>query len=163
MLNVAIVAGGDSGEYEISIKSGKQVELHMDRDKFAPYLVVVRGKSWNYRIGLKKFPIDKNDFSLTIGRRKIRFDAVFVAIHGTPGENGRLQGYFEMLGIPYTSCDVTTSALTFNKSFWKFNTAVKPINTRIVVKARTMICSSSVKPGNLFLCNCSFFNWRVFF
>ncbi len=119
MLNVAIVAGGDSGEYEISIKSGKQVELHMDRDKFAPYLVVVRGKSWNYRIGLKKFPIDKNDFSLTIGRRKIRFDAVFVAIHGTPGENGRLQGYFEMLGIPYTSCDVTTSALTFNKSFCK--------------------------------------------
>jgi D-alanine-D-alanine ligase len=119
MLNVAIVAGGDSGEYGISIKSGKQVELNMDRDKFRPFLVEIKGKNWNYRIGLKKFPIDKNDFSLTIGAHKIRFDVVFVAIHGTPGENGKLQGYLDMLGIPYTACNVTTSALTFNKSFCK--------------------------------------------
>lgn len=118
-MNIAIVAGGDSGEYGISIKSGKQVELHMDRDKFRPFLVEIKGKSWNYRVGSKKFPIDKNDFSITIGRRKVRFDAVFVAIHGTPGENGKLQGYFDILGVPYTSCDVTTSALTFNKSFCK--------------------------------------------
>ncbi len=119
MLNIAIVAGGDSGEYGISIKSGKQVELYIDRDKFCPFLVEFRGKNWNYRIGLKKFPINKNDFSLTIGKRKIRFDAVFDAIHGTPGENGKLQGYLDMLGIPYTSCNLTTSALTFNKSFCK--------------------------------------------
>jgi D-alanine-D-alanine ligase len=119
MMNIAIVAGGDSGEYGISIKSGKQVELHIDREKFNPFLIEIKGKNWNYRIGLKKFPVDKNDFSLTIGRKKIRFAAVFVAIHGTPGENGKLQGYFDMLGIPYTSCDVTTSALTFNKSFCK--------------------------------------------
>ncbi|MEI7500444.1 MAG: D-alanine--D-alanine ligase [Bacteroidota bacterium] len=119
MLNVAIVAGGDSGEYGISIKSGKQVELYIDRELFRPFLIEIRGKSWNYRIGLKNFPVDKNDFSLTIGKRKIRFDIVFNAIHGTPGENGRLQGYLDMLGIPYTSCDVTTSALTFNKSFCK--------------------------------------------
>jgi D-alanine-D-alanine ligase len=119
MLNIAIVAGGDSGEYGISIKSGKQVELHMDRDKFRPFLIEIRGKYWNYRIGSKKFPINKNDFSLTIGWKKVRFDAVFIAIHGTPGENGKLQGYFDMLGMPYTSCDVTTSALTFNKSFCK--------------------------------------------
>ena len=119
MLNVAIIAGGDSGEYGISIKSGKQVELHIDRKKFRPFLIEIKGKSWNYRIGLKKFPVDKNDFSLTIGRRKIRFDVVFVAIHGNPGENGKMQGYFDMLKIPYTSCDATTSALTFNKSFCK--------------------------------------------
>ncbi|MFZ4521923.1 MAG: D-alanine--D-alanine ligase [Bacteroidales bacterium] len=119
MLNIAIVAGGDSGEYGISIKSGNQVELHMDRAKYCPYLVEIKGKNWNYRIGPKKFPIDKNDFSITIGRRKIRFDAVFIAIHGTPGENGKLQGYFDMLHIPYTSCDVTTSAITFSKSFCK--------------------------------------------
>ncbi|MDP1623678.1 MAG: D-alanine--D-alanine ligase [Bacteroidales bacterium] len=119
MLNIAIVAGGDSGEYGISIKSGKQVELQIDRDKYAPFLIEISGKHWNYRIGLKKFPIDKNDFSLTLGRKKIRFDAVFIAIHGTPGENGKLQGYFDMLNIPYTSCDVTTSAITFNKSFCK--------------------------------------------
>ena len=119
MLNIAIVAGGDSGEYGISVKSGKQVELNIDRSKFRPFLIMVRGKHWSYTIEKKVFPIDKNDFSLTIGARKIRFDAVFNAIHGTPGENGKLQGYFDMLGIPYTSCDVTTSALTFNKSFCK--------------------------------------------
>lgn len=119
MLNIAIIAGGDSREYGISIKSGKQVELNMDRDKFCPFLIEIKGKNWNYRIGAKKFPIDKNDFSITIGKRKIRFDAVFVAIHGTPGENGKVQGYFDMLQIPYTSCGVTTSALTFNKSFCK--------------------------------------------
>ena len=119
MLNVAIVAGGDSGEYGISIKSGKQVELYMDREKYSPFLIEIKGKEWNYRIGSKKFPINKNDFSLYIGMKRIRFDAVFIAIHGTPGENGKLQGYFDILGIPYTSCDVTTSALTFNKSFCK--------------------------------------------
>ena len=119
MLNVAIVAGGDSGEYGISINSGKQVFLHIDRDKFNPFLIVIRGKNWNCLIEGKKIPVDKNDFSLTIGRKKIRFKIVFNAIHGTPGENGKLQGYFDMLGIPYTSCDVTTSALTFNKSFCK--------------------------------------------
>ncbi len=119
MLNIAIVAGGDSGEYGISLKSGRQVELHIDRTKYNPFLIIIKGKNWNYRIEKNIFPIDKNDFSLTIGKRKIRFDAVFNAIHGTPGENGRLQGYFDMLGIPYTSCDVTTSALTFNKSFCK--------------------------------------------
>lgn len=119
MLNVAIVAGGDSGEYGISIKSGNQVELHMDREKYRPFLIVIKGRRWNYQIGLKKFPVDKNDFSITIGNRKIKFDVVFIAIHGKPGENGRLQGYFDMLGIPYTSCDATTSALTFNKRFCK--------------------------------------------
>jgi D-alanine-D-alanine ligase len=129
MLNVAIIAGGDSGEYGISVKSGKQVELNIDRSKFSPFLVEIKGKSWNYRVGLKKFPVDKNDFSLTIGRRKIRFDVVFIAIHGTPGENGKMQGYFDMLGIPYTSCDLTTSAITFNKSFCKDVVASYSIKT----------------------------------
>jgi len=119
MYNIAIVAGGNSGEYEISMKSGKQVELNMDLDRFRPFLIEVRGTKWNYKLESKSFPIDKNDFSLTIGKRKIRFDAVFNAIHGTPGEDGKLQGYLDMLGIPYTSSGVTCSALSFNKSFCK--------------------------------------------
>ena len=119
MYNIAIVAGGNSGEYDISMKSGKQVELNIDMEKFRPYLIEIRGTKWNYTLGRKSFPIDKNDFSLTIGKRKIRFDAVFNAIHGTPGEDGKLQGYFDMLGIPYTSCGLTTSALSFNKTFCK--------------------------------------------
>ncbi len=119
MYNIAIVAGGNSGEYEISMKSGKQVELNMDMTRFRPYLIEIRGTKWNYKLESKSFPVDKNDFSLTIGKRKIRFDAVFNAIHGTPGEDGKLQGYFDMLVIPYTSCGLTTSALSFNKSFCK--------------------------------------------
>jgi D-alanine-D-alanine ligase len=119
MLNIAIVAGGDSGEYEISIGSGRQVELLLDRSRFKPFLIIVKGDHWDYTTNGLEFPIDKNDFSLTIGGEKIRFNAVFNAIHGTPGENGKLQGYFDILGIPYTSCDHTTSALTFNKGFCK--------------------------------------------
>lgn len=119
MYNIAIVAGGNSGEYDISMKSGKQVELHMDLKKFRPFLIEVKGKKWKYTVESKSFPIDKNDFSLTIGKRKIKFDAVFNAIHGTPGEDGKLQGYLDMLGIPYTSSGVTTSAVSFNKSFCK--------------------------------------------
>ena len=119
MLNVAIVAGGDSGEHGISMKSGKQVCLHIDRNLFNPYLIEIKGQSWTQVVDRRKIPINKNDFSLAIGNKKIHFQVVFNAIHGTPGENGKLQGYFDMLGIPYTSSDVTTSALTFNKSFCK--------------------------------------------
>ncbi len=129
MLHVAIVAGGDSGEYPISVKSGRQVELYMDRSKYIPYLIYVKGSRWTYRIGRKFFPVDLNDFSLRIGRRKIRFDLVFNAIHGTPGENGRIQGYFDMLGIPYTSGGVTTSALTFSKHFCKEVVAASGVRT----------------------------------
>ena len=129
MINVAIVAGGDSGEYRISLNSGKQVLLHMDREKFRPFLIIIRGKNWSCTIQRKKIQIDKNDFSLTIGSKKTRFDVVFNAIHGTPGENGKLQGYFDMLGIPYTSSNLTTSALTFNKSFCKDVVAAYGIST----------------------------------
>jgi len=119
MLKIAIVAGGDSGEYEISLKSGRQVEMNLDKNKFVPFLIEIRKDKWIHFRGSDEFNIDKNDFSLTIGKTRIRFDAVFNAIHGSPGENGKLQGYFDILGIPYTSCDVTTSAITFNKSFCK--------------------------------------------
>ena len=145
MLNIAIIAGGDSGEYSISVKSGRQVELYIDRTKFNPFLILVKGRNWDYKIEKTVFPIDKNDFSLTIGKRKIRFDAVFNAIHGTPGENGKMQGYFDMLGIPYTSCDVTTSALTFNKSFCKDVVAATGVRT-----ARSKhLFFSSVNPAAL--------------
>jgi D-alanine-D-alanine ligase len=129
MLNIAIVAGGDSGEYEISLKSARQVEMNLDKDRFIPFLIEIRKDKWVYFKEDIKFDIDKNDFSLTIGSKKIRFDAVFIAIHGTPGENGKLQGYFDLIGIPYTSCDLTTSAITFNKSFCKNVVASYGIDT----------------------------------
>lgn len=116
--NIAIVAGGDSGEYDISIKSAAVVKEHLDREKFNPFLIVIKGKDWRYIDDVNlEHAINKEDFSISLNGRKITFDAVFVAIHGTPGEDGKLQAYFDLLDIPYTSCDQTTSALTFNKHF----------------------------------------------
>lgn len=115
---IAIVAGGDSGEYEISIKSAAVVKKHLDCNAFESFLIVIRGKDWYYDDGTgEKFAVNKEDFTVSLPGRTLSFDGVFVAIHGTPGEDGKIQGYFDMLGIPYTSCDQTTSALTFDKFF----------------------------------------------
>jgi len=130
---VAIVAGGDSGEYSISMKSGMVVEETIDRNRYLPFLICIKGKEWFYESGGEKFPVDKNDFSITIDGQKITFDVVFTAIHGTPGENGKLPCYFEMLGIPYTSSDFITSALTFNK-----NLCNRVVSSWGVAVARTM-------------------------
>lgn len=115
---IALVMGGDSGEYEVSIQSAEMILKNIDNDLYDVYPILVRGKNWTHSTdsGLV-FHVNKNDFSLQFPDRKIVFDAVFIAIHGTPGEDGKLQGYFEMMGIPYTSCNLTVSAITFNKYF----------------------------------------------
>ena len=129
MINVAIVAGGDSGEYEISMKSGRYVEKEIDRKRFDPYLIEIRGDHWKCISEGKEAEVDKNDFTINQNGKQIRFNVVFNAIHGTPGENGKLQGYLDMLKIPYTSCNLTTSALAFNKSFCKRVVASYGIHT----------------------------------
>lgn len=118
MKNIAIVAGGFSGERGISIKSAAVVRNNLDPKKFASYIIDISNDCWTYTDAKnKKTEVDKTDFTIRAGNKKIRFDCVFMAIHGTPGEDGRLQGYFDMLGIPYTSSGQGTSALTFNKGF----------------------------------------------
>lgn len=116
MKNIAIVCGGNSGEYEISIKSASVVAHNLNKKKYKGYLIVIKDNDWywNDDNGSRHF-INKDDFSLTINDKKIVFDGVFNAIHGTPGEDGKLQGYLDMLNIPYTSCNVATSALSFDK------------------------------------------------
>ena len=115
---IAIAAGGDSGEYEISIKSAAVVAEYMDTGLFEPYLIIFRGNEWKYTDSEgQEHHINRDDFTLVLKGEKIIFDAVLIAIHGTPGEDGKLQGYFDMLNIPYTACNQTTSALTFNKFF----------------------------------------------
>ena len=115
MKNIAIVAGGDSSEHEISIKSAQGVQSEIG-SIYNTYIIEIKGFHWFWKDEKGDcFDIDKNDFSLTVNGEKITFDAVFVAIHGTPGENGLLQGYFDMLKMPYTSCDSFCSALTFKK------------------------------------------------
>ncbi|SKA41908.1 D-alanine-D-alanine ligase [Chitinophaga eiseniae] len=116
--NIALVAGGYSGEYVISVQSAETIQKNLDSSKYEVYKIIVTREGWRHTgADGAVYEIDKNDFSLTIGGNKIKFDAVFIGIHGTPGEDGRLQGYFEMLDIPYTSCGMVTSALTFNKSY----------------------------------------------
>lgn len=116
--NIALVAGGYSGEYVISVQSAAVIENQLDKSKYNVYKIVITRDGWTYTApDGAAVEVDRNDFTLTVKGNKVRFDAVFIGIHGTPGEDGRLQGYFEMLGIPYTSCGMVTSALTFNKSF----------------------------------------------
>ncbi|MGX5817022.1 D-alanine--D-alanine ligase [Chitinophaga lutea] len=115
---IALVAGGYSGEYVISVQSAVTIENNIDPALYDVYKIIVTRDGWSHTAADGTvYAVDRNDFSLTIGGGKVTFDAVFIGIHGTPGEDGRLQGYFEMLGIPYTSCGMVTSAITFNKSY----------------------------------------------
>jgi len=119
MRTIAIVAGGDSSEYDISVKSAGEV-CKLLVPGYQAYIIMIRGTNWYWEDPKGRYlSIDKNDFTLKTEDQKIRFDAVFIAIHGTPGENGLLQGYFDMMKIPYTSCDAFCSALTFNKQATK--------------------------------------------
>jgi D-alanine-D-alanine ligase len=119
MKTIAIVAGGNSSEFGISVGSAEGVSEALSSD-FTTYIIMIRGLNWYWEDKKgRQYNIDKNDFSLPTDNGKIKFDAVFMAIHGTPGENGLLQGYFDMLGIPYTSCNAFCSALTFNKQACK--------------------------------------------
>ena len=116
--NIAIVAGGDSSEYVVSVRSGANVLKAIDQKLFTPQLVRIKGEEWIVLDGENKIAdIDKSDFSFTVNGQKCKFDYAYIIIHGTPGEDGLLQGYFEMLHIPYSSCDVQSSSLTFNKFF----------------------------------------------
>jgi D-alanine-D-alanine ligase len=120
--NIALVTGGFSGEAVISYKTAVTVDNNLDRQKFNVYRIDIRPEGWFHELkNGKKTEVDKNDFSLQVDNQKVCFDAAFIAIHGTPGEDGKLQGYFDTLGIAYTSCDAATSALTFNK---RYTTAV---------------------------------------
>jgi D-alanine-D-alanine ligase len=116
--NIALVTGGFSGEAVISYKSAATIDNNLDRGLFNVYKIDINPKGWFYELADgRKVEIDKNDFTLQIDNLKIRFDAVFIGMHGTPGEDGKLQGYFDTLKIPYTGCDAATSALTFNKRY----------------------------------------------
>ena len=115
MRTIAIAAGGDSSEFEVSVKSANELGKILS-SRYIVYLIMIQGTNWYWEDPKGRYHnIDKNDFSLADDEYRIRFDAVFIAIHGTPGENGLLQGYFDMLRMPYTSCSAFCSALTFNK------------------------------------------------
>ncbi len=116
--NIALVTGGYSGESVISYKSAATIYDNLDKEKWNCYLIDIHPDGWFYvDENQQKHFVDKNDFSIIDNGVKIKFDAVLVGLHGTPGEDGKLQGYFDCLKIPYTSCNAASSALTFNKRY----------------------------------------------
>lgn len=113
---VAIIAGGDSSEHEVSMNSAKGIYSFIDKEKYNLYIVELSKKAWEAVLpDDTRAKVDKNDFSFMDGNNKIKPDFAYITIHGTPGENGILQGYFELLDIPYSTCDVLVSAMTFSK------------------------------------------------
>jgi D-alanine-D-alanine ligase len=117
---IALVTGGFTGESVVSFKSADFVESQLDRSKYDVYKIVILKESWYFLdTDSLKHPVDKNDFSILINNNKILFDVAFIMIHGSPGEDGKLQGYFDLIGLPYTSCDALTSSLTMNKGYSK--------------------------------------------
>lgn len=117
---IALITGGYTGESEISYKSSDFVYQQLDKDVYDVYLVHLLIDEWYYQDASgRKFPINRNDFSLEMDDQVHRFDLAFIMLHGIPGEDGRLQGYLDMVGLPYTSCDAATSALTMNKGYTK--------------------------------------------
>ncbi len=118
MKNIALVAGGDSGEYVISIASARMIRENIDPSAYKVYLILIQGTKWMWeKEDGTEVPVERHDFSVLNGKEKITFDCAFITIHGTPGENGKLQGYFDLLGIPYNTANLLASALTFNKYY----------------------------------------------
>lgn len=160
MKNVAIIMGGYSSEYQISLTSGNVVYQYLDKSKYNTYRVHILKEKWVLVDDQEKEHfIEKNDFSAIVNGQKIQFDVVFNAIHGTPGEDGLMQAYFELLGIPQTACDYYQAALTFNKrdllSVLKpygikvaqsyYLNQGDPVNPKIIVKKLGLPCF--VKPN----------------
>ena len=113
---IAIVAGGDSSENPVSLRSAATILEYMDKDKYEPYILEIEGKNWQVHVSEgESAPVDRNDFSFTWQGKKTLFDYAYIIIHGTPGENGVFEGYLRLMRIPFSTCDVLPSALTFNK------------------------------------------------
>ncbi len=143
--NIALLAGGYSGEYVISIQTAATIEKNLDEKLYHVFKIIVTKEEWYHEAGGKKIDVDKNDFSLTVNGEKIKFDCVFIAMHGTPGEDGRFQGYLDMMQIPYTTCNSIVSALTFNKSYC--NKVVKAFNVVNIANSVHLIKSEPYSMG----------------
>jgi len=125
--NIAIVAGGDSSEYVISLKSAEQIAKWIDKDKYNVFTILAKGTDWFVKSEqFCDLVLNKDDFSFSYNNQKTTFDCALITIHGTPGEDGKMQGYFDTLHIPYTTSNVLASAITFNKVFSK--NYLKPFN-----------------------------------
>lgn len=150
--NIAVICGGDSSEWVVSMRSGEGVYGFIDKEIYDCYLVVIRNGLWEVEQSTERIPIDKNDFSFISADKKIVFDCAYITIHGTPGEDGRLQGYFDMLGIPYSNCGVLASAITFNKftcNQYLKNFGIKIAESLLLRKGQTILNSQVIEKVGL--------------
>ncbi len=146
--NVALLAGGYSGEYAISVQSAITIEQNISKEAYNIYKIIISKDGWLYTTADgNKIAIDKNNFTLTINEERIKFDVVFFGIHGTPGEDGKLQGYFDMLGIRYTGCGSIPSAITFNKIYC--NRIVNQYNVVNVAKSLHIFKEQPISPEEI--------------
>ena len=114
--NIAIVCGGYSSEHEVSLRSAQGIYSFFDKERYNVYIVEISKEAWWVNAEEnQQLPIDKNDFSFELNGNKVAFDYAYITIHGTPGENGLLQGYFDMIQLPYSTSGVLVEAMTFNK------------------------------------------------
>ena len=144
---IALVTGGYSGESVISYKTAATIEKNIDTVKWNYYTIDIHPAGWFYKTTSgEKLPVDKNDFSITVDGKKITFDAALIALHGPPGEDGKLQGYFDCLNLPYTSCDAATSALTFNK---RYTVAVAAFGGLHVAKSLHLFKNITITPAEI--------------
>ena len=144
---IAFVTGGYSGEAVISYKSAVTIENNIDNDKYEIYKIDIDPTGWWYETAEgEEVAVDRNDFSLRVNGRKITFDAVLIGIHGTPGEDGKLQGYLDMLQIPYTTCNAATSAITFNK---RYTVAVAAFGGIKVARSVLLIKNDFISPDKI--------------
>lgn len=127
--NIAVIAGGNSSEREVSLRSANTVLEHLDKELYNPYLVEIKGNSMTVITNGTNTPVDLNDFSFSKDGEKVKFEYAYIIIHGTPGENGILEGYLKMLDISHSTCGVLASALTFNK--FMLNQFLKSFGIRI--------------------------------
>ena len=127
--NIAVIAGGNSSEREVSLRSAGTIMNHLDKELYNPFLVEIKGNSMTVITDDTNIPVDLNDFSFSKDGEKVKFEYAYIIIHGTPGENGILEGYLKMLDIPHSTCGVLASALTFNK--FMLNQFLKSFGIRI--------------------------------
>ena len=127
-MRIALLAGGDSSEREIALNSAHQISEALDREKYDVKVIDLHHRSWAYTENGQRYEMDKNDFSLTVEGVRHEFDYALIIIHGTPGEDGKLQGYLDMMGIPYSSCSQVSSTITFDKVSTKRAVAQRGIN-----------------------------------
>lgn len=143
-LKIALLAGGDSSEREIALQSAAQIYAALDHTKYDITLIDLHHRDWHYTDAEgREWQVDKNDFSITIDGVYKRFDYALILIHGTPGEDGKLQGYLEMMGVPFSSCSMTSSVLTFDKISTKRTLAGRGIN---------LACECFLRRGEAFDC-----------